>query len=124
MRYNMGMKILIVREAVGQETLDALAKEWHHELVKGVVDIRQGVVALGGEWHMDANTRLIEEGSEQQDVWGFNVYQKEKGDAAIEYTSLINIRPMQGNRSMEIASEETRTAMRKVVALAIPFLGL
>jgi hypothetical protein len=118
------MEILVVREPVDRETLDALAKEWHHTLVKGVADIKTGLVALGGEWHIDANNRLIEEGSEQKNLWGFNIYPKEKGDAAIEYNSLINIRPMQGNRSMEIVDEEIQKAVRRVVALAVPFLGL
>lgn len=118
------MEILVVRKPVDQETLDALAKEWHHTLVKGVADISLGTVALGGEWHIDANGKLIEAGSEQKNIWGFNVYPKEKGDAAIEYNSLINIRPLQGNRSMEITSEETRKAVHRVVALAIPSLGL
>ena len=118
------MEIVIAREPVNQETLLALAKEWHHSLVKGVADIERSVVALGGEWHMDANNRLLEDGSEQKNMWGFNIYPKEHGDAAIEYISLINIRPAQGNRSMEIASEETRLAVRNAVAKAIPFLGL
>lgn len=118
------MEILIVREPVDIQTLEHLAKEWHQTLVKGVADIKSGLVALGGEWHIDANNRLIEEGSEQKNLWGFNIYPKEKGDAAIEYNSLINIRPIQGNRSMEITSEEIRSAVRKVAALAVPFLGL
>lgn len=118
------MEILVVREPVNEEALNALAKAWHHTLVKGVADISLSTVALGGEWHMDANNRLIAEGSAQQNLWGFNIYPKERGNAAIEYISLINIRPMQGNRSMEIASEETRDAVRKVVALAVPFLDL
>lgn len=118
------MEILIVREPVNQETLNALAKEWHHSLVKGVVDISRAVVALGGEWHIDANNRLIEDGSEQRNLWGFNIYPKETGDAAIEYNSLINIRPTQGNRSMEIESAEIRTDVRRTVAVAVPFLGL
>lgn len=118
------MEILIVHEPVNEETLSALAKEWHVSLVKGVADISLGTVALGGEWHMDANNRLIEEGSEQKNIWGFNIYPNERGDAAIEYISLINIRPAQGNRSMEITSEETRKAVRRAAALAVPFLGL
>lgn len=118
------MEILIVRAPVDAPTLESLAKEWHQTLVKGVADIKTGLVALGGEWHIDANNRLIEEGSEQKNLWGFNIYPKEKGDAAIEYNSLINIRPMQDNRSMEITSEETRNSVRKVAALAVPFLGL
>jgi hypothetical protein len=118
------MEILVVHEPVDQETLNALAKEWHVSLVKGVADVKLGVIALGGEWHMDANNRLIAEGSEQQNIWGFNIYPDNKGNEAIEYTSLINIRPMQGNRSMEIADEGIRNAVRKTVAMAITFLGL
>lgn len=118
------MEILIVNEPVGAETLLALAKEWHHSLVKGVADIESGRIALGGEWHMDANNKLIEAGSRQEHLWGFNVYPKERGEAAIEYISLINIRSAQGNRSMEIESEETREAVRRAVAAVVPFLDL
>jgi hypothetical protein len=118
------MEILVVHEPVSGETLSALAKEWHVSLVKGVADISLGTVALGGEWHMDANNKLIEEGSEQKNLWGFNLYPKERGDSAIEYISLINIRPSQGNRGMEIADEDTRKAVRREAALAVPFLGL
>ena len=118
------MEILIVREPVDKETLDVLAKGWHHILVKGVADVSSGTVALGGEWHIDANNKLIDEGSEPKNLWGFNIYPNEKGDTAIEYNSLINIRPLQGNRSMEITSEETRRAVRRMVALAVPFLNL
>lgn len=118
------MEIVIAREPVSRETLLALAKEWHHSLVKGVADIKRGVVALGGEWHMDANNRLLEDGSEQKNLWGFNVYPERNGDGAIEYISLINIRSAQGNLGMEIRSEETRAAVRRTTARAIPFLGL
>src|SRR3989338_8442126 len=118
------MEIIVVHKPVDTQTLESLAKGWHQTLVKGVADIKTGLVALGGEWHMDANSKLIEEGSEQKNLWGFNIYPKESGDAAIEYNSLINIRPLQGNRSMEIANEEIRKVVRRTVALAIPFLNL
>lgn len=124
MRYDGCMEIVVAKEPISPETLSALALEWYLSLVKGVADIERGVVALGGEWHMDANTRLIEDGSEQKNLWGFNVYPEKTGDAAIEYISLINIRPAQGNRSMEIESEETRAVVRRAVAGIIPFLGL
>lgn len=118
------MEILITSEPVSEETLGALAREWHESLVKGVADVETGKLALGGEWHMDANTKLIETGSEQQNVWGFNIYPNEKGDAAIEYVSLINIRPRQNNRSMEIADEGIRTSLRDIARRIIPFLDL
>jgi len=118
------MEILIAREPITPEILQALAREWHHSLVKGVADIETGLVALGGEWHMDANNRLIAEGSKQPNIWGFNLYPKEQGGTAIEYNSLINIRPAQGNRDMNILSKDVQTAVRKAVATVIPFLGL
>ncbi len=118
------MDIYIAHSPISEEELRILANQWHKTLVKGVVDISRGIVALGGEWHMDANTRLIEDGSAQENLWGFNIYPDEMGDMAIEYTSLINIRPIQGNRGMEIESEETRVAVRKAVAHAVPFLKL
>lgn len=123
-RYTDGMKILIAREPIDEETLSALAKAWYGNLIKGVVDLNRGVVALGSEWHMDANVRLIEDGSLQENLWGFNIYPDEYGDAAIEYNSLINIRPTQQNRSMEIESDTVRTNVRETVARIIPFLGL
>ena len=118
------MDICIVHDSINKTDLHVLANEWHQTLVKGVADISHGVVALGGEWHMDANTRLIEDGSSKENLWGFNIYPNEMSDMAIEYISLINIRPAQENRGMEIESEGTRMAIRKVVARAIPFLKL
>ena len=118
------MEILIVRKSVDPETLLALANTWHKTFVKGVADIRRGLVALGGEWHKDAQKCLLEEGSQPKDLWGFSIYPKKKGDAAIDYGSLINIRPKEGNRDRDISSEETRRAVRKLAALSIPSLDL
>lgn len=116
--------ILIVRAPIGVDELDILAKAWHRTLVKGVADIERRVIALGGDWHMDANTVLIADGSEQKNVWGFNVYPKKRGDEAIEYESLINIRPKQGNTSMELKDEKIRTKVRVLVGKLIPALDL
>ena len=115
--------ILVLREPIAPLELEPL-KFWHHTLVKGVADIRRGVIALGGEWHMDANTVLIADGSEQQDMWGFNVYPREKRDKAIKYNSMINIRPLQGNRSMDLHNVELQKAIRTLVGRIIPDLEL
>ena len=81
-------------------------------MVKGVVDIEKGVLALGGEWHIDSNNVLTEDGSKQSNVWGFNFYPDEN---RIQYTSLINIRPAQNNRAIEIQNEELRKKMESVI---------
>ncbi len=118
------MDILIVREPIDETSLRSLANAWYQTLIKGVADSKRGVIALGGEWHMDANTVLLREGSMQHDVWGFNIYPEEVGDGAIEYISLINIRPLQGNKTMELADESMRAEIRTLVAKLVPQLKL
>ena len=116
-------EILIVREPISLAAIEPLTA-WHHTLVKGVADIRRGVIAFGGEWHMDANNVLFADGSEQQNVWGFNIYPEKRGDEAIEYESLINIRPAQGNKGMILMDETLRSEIRSIVRRLVPELDL
>lgn len=116
--------IKIVRETISLSEVQEIARHCYGTMVKGVVDTRRKIIALGGEWHMDANVVLLADGSLQEDVWGFNIYPDERRDAALEYISLINIRPAQGNRSMEIEDKILRESIKRVVKVLIPDLGL
>ena len=116
-------EIRIVKKAIHAKELQPL-RAWHHDLVKGVADIEKKVMALGGEWHMDGNNVLIADGSEQKNLWGFNIYPDEKGDAAIAYESLINIRPAQGNKTMILADSGRRDSIKAIVHQLIPDLPL
>jgi len=118
------MEILIVREPIDEKAAQELAQAWHADLLKGVADIRRGVLALGGEWHIDANNVLLADGSAQQDVWGFNVYPAQRGNEAIEYISLINVRPAQGNRSMTVVDESIRMSINMLVQRYMLFLNV
>mgnify|MGYP001588085241 FL=1 len=118
------MNIRIVRESISLAELEELAQAYHRILVKGVADLERGVIAIGGEWHVDANNVLIADGSKQQNLWGFNVYPKEKGNRAIKYNSMINIRPSQGNRSMDVLDEILQKSIRALVGKLIPDLQL
>jgi hypothetical protein len=57
---------------------------------------------------------VLTRGSSQADVWGANYYPGQGPDDCIEYTALINIRPSQGNPSMEIQDAETRRHIREI----------
>ncbi len=118
------MEIRIVKEPVTRNILEELMKAHYRTFVKGVADLERGIIALGGDWHMDANTALIADGSEQKNNWGFNVYPDKTGDEAIEYDSLINIRPAQNNRTRELQDPQLRVAVRALVAKFVPDLGL
>jgi hypothetical protein len=80
-----------------------------------VVDIEQGIMALGGELHADGEALLLEQGSKQENLWGFNIYPDKSKTEWIEYTSLINVRPSQGNRSLEVQDEAVKGKIREVV---------
>ena len=109
------MNIKIVSDKITETELREIAKVFYVEMVKGVVDIEREIIAMGGEYHMDANTVLIDNGSKQQNVWGFNWYFDKIGDERIEYVSLINIRPSQGNKIMEVQDVFLRDKMKSII---------
>ena len=109
------MDIRIIKNPITRAEAKEIAKEFYVEMVKGVVDVEKGIIALGGEYHMDANTILIENGSEQKNVWGFNFYPDKAGDEQIEYKALVNIRPVHGNSVMEIQNEDLKTVMKNII---------
>jgi hypothetical protein len=109
----------ILREKITLERLKRHA-ELYQDMVKVVVDIGRGVLALGGEWHADDEALLLGDGSRQEDLWGANVYIGRPVNERIVYTSLINIRPKAGNRDMEIQDPQIREKVRAVIDKFIP----
>jgi len=87
---------------------------YFEDMVKYVVDVARGLAAVGGEMHADAEQVLLEDGSRQADLWGANYYPGRGREGCIEYTSLINIRPAQGNRGMEVQDPATRERVREL----------
>ncbi len=110
------MEIRIIEEKIGKEELRKIAEENYGDMTKAVVDIEKEIIAIGGEFHSDASVVLVEkEGSNQEDVWGFNIYPDEPKENRLEYDSLVNIKPKQGNRDVIIGSEEIRERIKKIV---------
>lgn len=108
-RYNRNM-IYILREKPTSSQVNEMLIEYE-TMIKIVVDIRRRVLAGGGEMHSDCESALLDDGSEQDDLWGANWYPDEK---EILFESLINIRPRLGNRSILIQSEELRQQVESV----------
>jgi len=106
--------IVLAREPIAPDVLKALSERFFEGMVKYVVDVERGIAAVGGELHADAEALLLEDGSHQEGLWGANYYPGRGPDGCIEYTSLINIRPAQANRGVEIQSEEIRGRVREI----------
>lgn len=105
----------IVRDRISRERVDALVREFFGDMVKGVVDVGRGLLALGGELHSDQEAALLDDGSRQSDLWGINLYPEAPADGWIEFDSMINLRPSQGNRSRDVEDPSTREAIRQIV---------
>lgn len=106
--------IVILDQRIDPAELARLANLFFEEMVKYVVDVERRSAAVGGELHADAEQLLLERGSRQADLWGANYYPGKGPEDCIEYTSLINIRPAQGNRSMLITDPVVRERVREI----------
>ena len=109
----------IVRRPISRVDLAAIAEHQFGDMVKAVVDVERGIMAIGAELHSDEEAALLEDGSRQPDVWGINLYPGEAGDGFIEFDSMINVRPAQGNRSRGVDDENRRRSIRAVVAALV-----
>ena len=101
----------LVKERISRAELGELAAASFGNMVKAVVDVEMEILVLGGEMHADCESVLLEDGSEQDDLWGANWYPAEQ---RIEFESLINIRPRLGNRSILIQDENLRKQVESV----------
>jgi hypothetical protein len=109
------MEIIIVRTSVTKANLIVMAQQQFGDMVKAVVDIDQGIMAIGGELHSDEEALLLEHGSLQRNLWGINLYPERPASEWIEFDSMINVRPSGGNRSRYVERPEIREAVTAIV---------
>src|SRR3989338_2116126 len=83
-------------------------------LVKAVVDVEKRVMAIDAELHADEEAYLLEQGSNQLNLWGINLYPDEKEENFIEFDSMINLRPTQSNRSRSV---EDPVIQKKIIGI-------
>ena len=105
----------IVREPLSRSELVAIASEQFGDMVKAVVDVKRAIMALGGELHSDEEAILLDDGSSQGDLWGINLYPGAGDNDWIEYDSMINVRPSQGNRARGVEDPGLRDKIQRVV---------
>jgi len=105
----------IITETLTLNELKQMASDMFGNLVKAVVDVDRELIAVNAELHSDLEALLLENGSKQKSLWGINFYPEAQGDDFIEFDSMINMRPSQGNRSRGVEDERIR---RRIVEIA------
>jgi hypothetical protein len=110
----------IVEKNITLDELGQMSQKMFGNLVKGVVDIEKGIMAVDAELHADEEALLLENGSKQASLWGINIYPELFGQADfIEFDSMINLRPSQNNRSRGIDDSEIREKILTIIGKLI-----
>lgn len=110
----------IVNGQISLEELKQMAQNRFGNLVKAVVDIEREIMAVDAELHADEEALLLEDGSDQGDLWGINIYPELAGADRIEYDSMINLRPARGTAA---GTSPIRRSKRKIAAIVMRLAG-
>lgn len=109
------MEIRVVKDSISKAELKAIAEGQFGDFVKAVVDVKRGIMVIGGELHADEEAILLGQESQQGDLWGINIYPQKSGEDRIEFNSMINIRPSQENKSRGVENPAVRDEIRAAV---------
>ena len=96
--------LLIIRQKADEDTLKKVSEDLDG-YVKVVVDIKRRILSAGGRLHTDGERLLLEDGSKQADLWGGGI---DLETNEIDFDSMINLRPSQGNSSREVLDQAIR----------------
>ena len=108
---------MTLAERISIDELRSMQKRMSEPLVKGVVDVERRLLVVDAGLHSDEELYLLDNGSNQNDLWGINLWPESYGtDDFIEYDSMINIRPAQNNRSRGVDDPKTRLLIKEIVA--------
>ena len=107
--------MLILNNPISRAELKEYAANTFGDMIKCVADVDKGLLAIDADLHADLERLLLENGSQQTSLWGFNLYPDETGEDFIEYDSLINIRSWQGNPSRDVLDKDVREKIAGIV---------
>jgi len=105
----------IITETIKITLLRDMMLNMFGNFVKAVIDIEKEIMAIDGELHADEEALLLVNGSKQENLWGINIYPELPKEERVEFDSMINLRPSQGNRTRNVDDQEVRNKIIKIV---------
>ncbi len=110
------MKTRIVKDKITRDELKTLAHEQYGDMIKAVVDVNREILGVGGELHVDIQSLLFEkENSQGPDTWGINLCLEKTGDDFIEFDSMINLKPLSGNKTRGVENPKIQDKIRELI---------
>lgn len=107
--------MIILDSAISKKDLLNSKVVFDGPMIKAVVDVEKGLIGLDAEMHADIEQFLLSKGSDQDSLWGINLYPSDPGEDFIEFDSMINVRPRQNNRSRTVEDSDIRAKIIEIV---------
>lgn len=104
-----------VEKQISIAELKEMSAKMFGNLVKAVVDLENEILVVDAELHSDEEAYLLQLGSKQEHLWGINIYPELQDDERIEFDSMINLRPSQGNNSRGVEDEAIQKKILDIV---------
>lgn len=109
-------EIKILTAPIDISELKEVASCGFGQLVKAVIDVDKGTIAIGGELHVDMEGILISEhGATRSNTWGINLYPDKIGDDFIEFDSMVNLKPAHNNRTRNVEDSKIQKKIKEIV---------
>ncbi len=108
--------MMLVDKTITKEDLKRLSERFAGGLVKAVVDIKKEIMVIDAPMHADEEKELLESGSNQDDLWGINLYPDLSAEDFIEFDSMINVRPRLNNFTRSIDNKDLQ---KKIVSIVL-----
>src|SRR5262245_27128236 len=106
----------LVTDHISIDELKKMSEKMFGGLVKAVVDIEREIMVVDAGMHADQEYFLLENGSEQEHLWGINIYPDQRnGTGFLVFDSMINLRPSWGNRSRGVDDPKIQEKIRRIV---------
>lgn len=105
----------LIDKLITVNELKTMSSRMFGGLIKAVIDIKKGTMVVDAAMHADEEKYLLDLGSEQDDLWGINLYPDLTGEDFIEFDSMINVRPRLNNFSRGIEDKALKQKITSIV---------
>lgn len=105
----------VVHTKISIDELKKMSEKMFGQLVKAVVDTKKRIMVVDADLHSDEEQYLLQLGSDQNDLWGINLYPHNQSGDWIEFDSMINLRPSFGNRTRGVDDLEVQKQIIEIV---------
>lgn len=106
----------LIKDTISIAELKKMSEKMFGGLVKAVVDIEQEIMVVDASLHADEEHLLLEDESEQENLWGINIFPERVGkEGFIVFDSMINLRPSSGNKTRGVDDPKIQERIKNIV---------